>query len=290
MSKKKSDETPKQSPKTSPKSKRRSRHVFYLKDLDLGSLEKRYGILLVEEKPVHATNIKDINYATDNCLSFVDETKTEHACTVSMIDFSTGSDVQTFKYKCFWCKNQPNPDTRQLGCPIRYVPNRVIKSYFSEISKETRVITGSATREEKSQIMERIAPKVGYIQSSNPIDKLLSKSRYSYSMVAGEHYITDGVFCSFDCMSAFINENQTVSLYSHSKSLMIKMYKDMTGLKNTVINPAPHWRQLKEYGGEKTIEDFRSSFNRVRTQCHGVVKSEPVFKPIGILFEEKLNF
>ena len=297
--------TPKKSPKNSPvgspkpphevvqsgSKNRRCRHVFTLKDINLFSLEKRYGVSLTEDQPKNTTNIRDITYSNDaNNLSFIDDSKTEHLCSVSMIDFSTGSDVRSFQYKCYWCKNFPGDGARQLGCPIRYVPNRVTKSYFSEISKEERVITGSATRDEKSEIQDRIGPKVGFLRPNNPVDKTLSKSKYKFSLVEGEHYVTDGVFCSFDCMSAYINENQTNPLYAHSKSLMIKMYRDITGQKNVAINPAPHWRQLKEYGGEKSIEDFRACFNKVKTHCHGVIKNEPVLKPIGVLYEEKINF
>ena len=52
-----------------------------------------------------------------------------------------------------------------------------------------------------------------------------------------------------------IKDNKHNNLYEQSDNLLIKLYRDMHCCKNDVIkiNPAPHWRLLKTYGGYLTI-------------------------------------
>ena len=75
-------------------------------------------------------------------------------------------------------------------------------------------------------------------------------------------YEVDGIFCSFECCLAFIQENKNIPLYVHSKSLLIKMYSEMYN-EIKVIENAPSWRLLKAYGGNLEIDEFRASFNRI---------------------------
>ena len=56
------------------------------------------------------------------------------------------------------------------------------------------------------------------------------------------------------------------------------------------INPAPSWRMLKEYGGQLTIEEFREKFNKCTYDFYGTVNIQSLFKPMGMLYEEKINF
>jgi hypothetical protein len=68
------------------------------------------------------------------------------------------------------------------------------------------------------------------------------------------------------------------------------MYTDLTGMKNVFINDAPHWRLLLEYGGNLNINQFRENFNKVSYEYHGTIRTDNIFKPLGSLFEEKINF
>ena len=67
------------------------------------------------------------------------------------------------------------------------------------------------------------------------------------------------------------------------------MYYDITGIKNININEAPNWRMLEEYGGNLTINQFRENFNKVSYDYHGIIKNN-MFRSLGMLFEEKINF
>jgi hypothetical protein len=59
-----------------------------------------------------------------------------------------------------------------------------------------------------------------------------------------------GVFCSEECRMAFLLENSRQ--YSQSFEIL-RQNKE-----NIVIQPAPSWMLLKEYGGKYTIEEFRT--------------------------------
>jgi hypothetical protein len=104
------------------------------------------------------------------------------------------------------------------------------------------------------------------------------------------YYSCDGNFCSFNCAKAFIKDNKHNSLYEHSEFLLSKLYFDMFGEKNVVINPAPHWRLLVDYGGNLTINQFRDNFSKTQYEYRGILRNQDIFKPIGTLFEEKINF
>ena len=78
-------------------------------------------------------------------------------------------------------------------------------------------------------------------------------------------------------------------MYNISEMLLLKMYNDIHQVQTPYnIEEAPHWRKLKEYGGDLSIDEFRDSFNKIEYKNHGFIV--PKFKSLGILFEEKLKF
>ena len=70
--------------------------------------------------------------------------------------------------------------------------------------------------------------------------------------------------------------------------LLMNIYHTMTNNISEIL-PAPHWRKLKEYGGDMTIEDFRNSFNKATYIEQGKINNVFI-KPISVLYEEKLLF
>ena len=108
---------------------------------------------------------------------------------------------------------------------------------------------------------------------------------------AKTYYETDGIFCSFNCCYSWIQENKHNSLYNLSETLLLKMYNDFTGTIDLVPVKAPHWRNLKEYGGTLSIDEFRRGFNKMEIQNHGIMKNIfPVYKTISHLYEKKIRF
>lgn len=250
------------------------KYLFTLSNINTEETDRKYGITLVsnisqfeENLPDNTTKISELNteHSTPEVISFLDESKKQHQCNVSMIDFSTKTEVSLLRYYCFWCRHPFN--TKSIGCPINYISNQAIKNYYSEITRDTYTIKENITSSRKENVE----------------DDKISVSEKNY-------YKTDGVFCSFNCCKAYIRDNKHNKLYSKSEFLLSKMYNDMMGTKMIIIDPAPHWRLLREYGGFMSIQEFRSSFNKAEYECHGMVEDFPVFKPSGMIFEEKIKF
>jgi hypothetical protein len=93
-----------------------------------------------------------------------------------------------------------------------------------------------------------------------------------------KEYSTDGVFCSFNCVKAYINiKEKTDMTYKHSHALLAHMVCDMQGSISPVfIEPAPHKCLLSDYGGHMTEDQYRHCFNRMLYIEKGIIKMFPV--------------
>lgn len=102
-------------------------------------------------------------------------------------------------------------------------------------------------------------------------------------------YSTDGVFCSFNCVKAYINDRERLDvMYKNSHVLLGHMFCDMNGcLSPVTIDPAPDKRLLIDYGGYMTEDQYRHCFDRMLYTDKGIIKMYPtttIFQE-----EEKLN-
>jgi hypothetical protein len=269
------------------KTRKSKKYIFTLCNINTEKIDQKYGITIISniftnEKPpdntTKITELSDLNSNTScNIISFLDETKRIYQCTVSIIDFTTGKDTEFLKYSCYWCRHPF--DSRPIGCPIKFISNKAVKKYYSEVSKDNYTIKENITNYKKNMLDTQ--KSFVFIPLNNSSQINIDKK---------EFYSSDGIFCSFNCCKAFIKDNKHNVLYEHSEFLLSKLYFDMFGVKNIVINPAPHWRLLIEYGGNLTINQFRDNFNKTKYDFHGTVKNQDIFKPVGSLFEEKINF
>jgi hypothetical protein len=78
-----------------------------------------------------------------------------------------------------------------------------------------------------------------------------------------EHYFHGmfhciGKFCSYNCAMAYNIDINDESI-SKRNSLLYLHYKK-TYNKDTIINPAPSWKILKDFGGTVDIDEFRNNF------------------------------
>ena len=255
-------------------------YIFTLVDIDLRAINTKYNLSLSRVEEVcqasygdgkaSTTKLVDLNTekGTPEVISFLDESKRAHTCHVSLIDFNSGMDIELLRYHCFWCRHPF--DTKPVGCPVRYVASQAEKKYYSHISRDIFTIKENVTTRRRKNLGE---------DSCDGLD-----------LKVGEYYETDGVFCSFNCCQAWINDNKHVRLYDQSSVLLMKMYNTLMGTTTIVINPAPHWRVLEQYGGHLTMLKFREGFNKVEYKSHGSTKALPRFAPMGELFEENIRF
>jgi hypothetical protein len=186
-----------------------------------------------------------------------------------MIDYKSKKVVTGSSYNCFWDREPIPANIQPIGCPIRYVSDQAVKSYYSEISKDTYTIKENITTERAGKLEKQKDKRVTTIKR--------------------DYYLTDGAFCSFNCCMAFI-QDEARPLYRDSATLLLKLYNSMNEEKINEIEPAHHWRKLRVYGGDMTIEQFRENLNKVRYINHGLYVDFPRVQSLGMLFEEKLRF
>lgn len=274
---------------TTVKKKRKSKKfIFTLRNINTEKIEQKYGITIVsnissvdEKPPENSTKVTELAEEHTDVISFLDETKRLYQCHISMIDYRVGEEVKNLKYRCYW--DHHSFETTPIGCPIQYISKKAVKNYYSEVGKDFYTIKENITRQRSGMIQTN---KNKFVFSQ--ID--LPNPTCSININTNDYYSTDGVFCSFNCCKAFIRENKHNKLYENSDTLLNKLYQDMYGVKNIVINPAPHWRLLSVYGGHLSIQQMREKFNKTTYESHGVIRNTDIFKPIAMIFEEKLNF
>lgn len=258
----------------------KKKYIFKLKNINPEAIDKKFGIQIVSnitttcnKIPPNTTKISDlsINKNTE-VISFLDEAKKAHRCNISMIDFQTNTEINSslFQYNCFWCRHEIPENIIGIGCPIKYLPSQAVKSYYSEISKDNYVIKEDITTKRGEKIHESKDSRLNIVNKN--------------------YYLTDGIFCSFNCCIAYIIDNKHNSMYDMSEMLLLKMYNDVWNSSIIHIDSAPHWRKLNRYGGDMSIEKFRSSFNKIEYKEHGIIFDMIKFKSVGVLFEEKLKF
>ena len=231
------------------KKRKSSKYIFTLKNVSTEKVDQNYGIKLTSNitvthtQPNNTTNLLELTDNTNKNLqtvSFLDESKKIYKCKVSMIDFTSGNEIISNKYNCFWCKHKFS--SIPIGCPIDYVSDNIIKNYHSEVSKDNYIIRQNITKTKCDF----------FIKKSFTFTTIKDKTT-NLTIDKQNYYICDGIFCSFNCIKAYIQENKHKRIYELSNMLLLKLYTDITCIKDININPAPSWRLLEEYGGNLTI-------------------------------------
>jgi len=285
-------------------------YPFVLKGINTELIDQKFGFTLIsnlntDKTPLNITKIIDlsINKNISDCISFIDEGKKSHKCNISMIDFRTmkemPNDFNYNCYDCFWCKCPIPENVIAIGCPLKYVPNQAIKRYYSEISKDTYTIKENITVNKfitlsNQEIKQEINQELTQDELKSEDPELSTLNIKKLEITNKNYYLTDGIFCSFNCCTAFIKDQKSGkngSMYNLSEMLLLKIYSEIhPSIKHPLIDEAPHWRQLKKFGGNMTIEEFRTSFNKIEYKHHGFITEFPTFKSIGVMFEENLKF
>lgn len=260
-------------------SKKLGKYLFVLKNIDTSSICKKYGINIstnidiIEYQPESTTKISDLvlDNTIPQIISFLSESKSIIKCNVLMSDITNKNINDIKNIDCYWCRYPI--DCKPIGCPIKYVSNQLVKTYYSEISKDKYTIKENITNKKTKIIPLRKSPTTE--------DKQLK-------IIKNNYYETDGIFCSFNCCKAFINDNKNKPMYDDSNRLLVQMYNQIYGTKINHIKDADNWRLLEKAGGNIKISKFRDNFNHVNYEYHGYISD--ICKPIGHLWEEHIKF
>ena len=241
-----------------------NKYEITLKNIEVHEILHRFNMEDNNSRPENTTQLDELLEDQPYTISFLDESKQNKTCMVLMVN--RDRDICENKSDCHWCHH--SFESLPIGCPIDYISDTIVKSYYSEISKDNYVIKEKVTSE-RSKIVEK------YIKIDN------------YNITKKGYYVVDGCFCSFNCCKSYINEHSAETMYENSYMYLLKMYNSIFKTNIDEIKNAPDWRLLKKYGGVLEIESFRNDFNRVEYNYHGILKN--IYKPVGRLFEEKLK-
>ena len=161
----------------------------------------------------------------------------DHTKRIVQLHHSTPVFDENRHYDCFWCSLPV--DHAPLGCPIKQIPVFAQKKIRLRNNEESTI----------------------YMAQVENTDK----------------FITDKVFCSFNCVKAFIDANSWNDYYGNSTRLLALMYLLITNTKGPVsITPAPCKSMMVQYGGSMTPEQYRASFERVLYVDRGRLTMHPI--------------
>lgn len=233
-----------------------NKYKFTITGINLEDISKKFNIDISLNNKTLLTELDD--NATET-ISFLDETKRLHNCSnISKLD-----DISK-QYNCFWCRYQFI--SVPIQCPIKFIPTQIQRTILSH---------------NKNYVLKE---NINRHNADLDEDDTLSLSNDK------SYYETDGIFCSFNCCQAWINDNKHKSEYDNSTYLLRKMYKDMTGNIIDNIKPSPNWRLLTDYGGNLTIDEFRNNFTKFDYIFHGTIMSNVLYNPCNYIYESKLKF
>jgi hypothetical protein len=285
------------------KKQRHKAITFTLKGINPKQLEERYGLVLESNlgkiSPPRFTTPIDglsLNNSSDRLFSYFDESKKTHRCFCTMVNSSNEPLPCKTSTHCFWCRNQFS--SIPIGVPLRYVHSQSVKSYYSEITKDTYKIRENISTQKRKDLELQIEQNKAKSHVSSDGDGIGDGDgdgdgdgeQPNISIDKKEYYITDGTFCSFNCAYAYILANEENAEYVLSKSLLTKMYENIFNTEFTIF-PAPDWRLLQQYGGHLTIDEFREQFNKIEyIDLENRFSTKPIQYNSGKVFEQKIKF
>lgn len=258
------------------------KHYFVLRNIDPVEIDTQYSFYVPQLKPIveeirnaectQRTKITDLapKQREQNTFSYLDESKKEHTCVITMVNQSNNTELPIrTTLNCYWCRH--SFDSRPLGCPIQYVPNKIVKSYYSEITKDNYILRENVSIQQLNQNINTYKDTNMDVQQKG-------------------YYVTDGIFCSFNCCLSFIQENRENPLYTYSENLLRYIYLDLFGNQSQCIIPAPSWRLLHSYGGSLSIDDFRKNFYKIDYKdADNPIYPSVHFHTIGFLYEKQIR-
>jgi len=187
---------------------------------------------------------------TEKPFMFLDQNKLKIVMWGNMMAITKGAALQPRSTKpCWWCRNKFTGFS--LGLPISYEND---------------------TRDEKMKEMY-----LDYLK------------QYNLVLTEGTDYFnTEGLFCCIACMKAYCFERITLTKLAKYKKalnlitlLQIKVYGDIQDIK-----PADSWKMLTEYGGHKSISEFRNDVHLLE-YTETVNSRRPFMYSSSTYFQEK---
>lgn len=254
--------------------------TFLLKNIDIARLESAYDCIQLTSNiskkcsPLpSAILINSLVKPDEKQISFLSDTKNNVTCFPVFMNFKTGvfklnNELKETIYNCFWCRHHIPSKYIPIPIPIKYVPHRIVKKYTSNIKNNSYFIPEDVSELALQRILKDEKDENAVIENN-------------------DYYFYDGLACSWNCALAFILDNRRDPTYELSKMLLFELYFKFNPNSENTPKPAQSWRLLIEYGGIKTIEEFRKDFENKIHIYHGTTTNFK-FAPIIHLFESKI--
>jgi hypothetical protein len=138
-------------------------------------------------------------------------------------------------------------------------------------------------QEKKSHFMKRIETKSKKSKEETVIETPMVKTD-----VIEEHFLTEGVVCSFPCALAYIRQEvRHDRRYRESESLLYFMYKmlhDIPMSEKVMIPVAGKWSIIAGCGGDVPISQYRQDYCRLVYDITPSVK-RPLMIPVSRIVE-----
>lgn len=130
---------------------------------------------------------------------------------------------------------------------------------------------------------------IKYNRASEDLKNFLENGNFVYN--SSYYYETEGIFCSFSCVKSYIQEQnfKFPTRYIDSNAYLLDIYQILQPeefKKDPNIKFAKSWKELKDYGGYKSIEDLR---NDSTCAFETINVKRPFMFSNCVLFEEKRN-
>ena len=244
---------------------------------------------------INYTSINKLNFSSlqeQPTLTYIQKDKIKLYNYNIMLDTSTKTFIKNDCTPCFYCRRKF--DFVPLGLPIKYYPSiyilnnnylQICKYSFNYKENSVKLNKNERTRllellknnsnfeklsfnlsqdiQNKSELNEcnnYLKDSLSKDTDKNSIKKIdncdINNNRY-HKILTKDFFETDGVFCSFNCIVSFIEENSYNPLYQNSNHLIYLMYKHIFGhFPNKSFIRSPSWKLRKEYGGILSDEDY----------------------------------
>lgn len=235
---------------------KKKNHIFKLPGVKPDEIDRQYGFatatnsVSITDKniPSHSTKISELQNYKQN-VTIVDELKNSYHAKISLIQIGGGGPGKSIS-------------GNELG-------NDLPHCFWDRHPFATEPVYCPVNRVSKPKIKNytsHVNGKQYKIQDS--MQKVDSDQEFS----------VDGTFCSVECCLAFIEDQQHDPLYQYSEYYLRDIYPF------SERKCAPHWRLLKPYGGNMSIEEFRKSFVNTVYSLEGVI-----YHPVCFLYKENYH-
>ena len=199
------------------------------------------------KEDIYVEKVADImQEKSDRYMLFIDSKKMKVKSWLNMVDFARSISLPNATNKpCWWCRS--SFVTCPIGAPINFW------------SKSSSSIHRSAAIKKCQDLNIKVDDDF-------------------------EFFETEGIFCSFPCVKAYILSNIKNPRYKECLTNLILLFNSIHKcVKHIPI--APSWKVLEQWGGHQTIEQYRSSFDRlIYEDTNNIMR--PIMFPVSTIYEE----